>query len=338
MLSASRVHRRATQRDRNAPTHDDRNRATTARTPRAPRRHEPMSALTSTTTGEAMVIVGLDVGYSNLKIAAGEAGGVPQVSMRPAGAAPAQRLGERVGSGPAPADGIYVDVRGQRWIAAVEPGRLEGWQRPLHEDYATSPAYEALVKAGLVLADYRRIDQLVTGLPVSQAREPRRREALTRLLVGRHATDQGEVEVEAVRVGPAGRRVRRPGVVGARRRSARTHRDRHRARPRCRLLLGRLGSDRRRRAAPRRLRHQPGGDVGADRPGRGAGRRAARRAARAAAGRGRAARRPRPRLLLGQRVPLAPVLERVAKDACGGALGPCAARCAARGATSTSCC
>jgi plasmid segregation protein ParM len=147
-----------------------------------------------------MVIVGLDVGYSNLKIAAGEVGGVPQVSVRPAGAAPAQRLGERVGSGPAPADGIYVDVRGQRWIAAVEPGRLEGWQRPLHEDYAASPAYEALVKAGLVLADYRRIDQLVTGLPVSQAREPRRREALTRLLVGRHATDQGEVEVEAVRI------------------------------------------------------------------------------------------------------------------------------------------
>ena len=82
----------------------------------------------------------------------------------------------------------------------MEPGRLEGWQRPLHEDYAASPTYEALVKAGLVLADYRRIDQLVTGLPVSQAREPRRREALTRLLVGRHATDHGEVEVAAVRV------------------------------------------------------------------------------------------------------------------------------------------
>ena len=105
-----------------------------------------------------MVIVGLDVGYSNLKIAAGEAGGVPQVSARPAGAAPAQRLGERVGSGPAPADGIYVDGRGQRWIAAVEPGRLEGWQRPLHEDYAASPAYEALVKAGLVLADIQLAD------------------------------------------------------------------------------------------------------------------------------------------------------------------------------------
>ena len=149
-----------------------------------------------------MVIVGLDVGYSNLKVAAGEAGSIPQVVVRPSGAAPADRLGERITTRSSPPDGIYVEVRGERWVAAVEPTRLEGWQRPLHEDYAASPAYEALAKAGLVLADYRRVDQLVTGLPVSQAREPRRREALRRLLVGRHATALGDVEVDHVRVVP----------------------------------------------------------------------------------------------------------------------------------------
>lgn len=147
-----------------------------------------------------MVIVGLDVGYSNLKIAAGEAGTVPRVVVRPAGAAPAERLGERVGETPAPPDAITVEVGGQRWVAGVEPGRLEGWQRPLHEDYAGSLAYQALVKAGLVLANYAAIDQLVTGLPVNQARDPRRRDALQRLLVGRHATDFGDVEVGNVRV------------------------------------------------------------------------------------------------------------------------------------------
>ena len=149
-----------------------------------------------------MVIVGLDVGYSNLKVAAGEAGSIPQVIVRPSGAAPADRLGERITTSSSPLDGISVEVRGEHWVAAVEPTRLEGWQRPLHEDYVASPAYEALAKAGLVLADYRRVHQLVTGLPVSQAREPRRREALRRLLVGRHVTALGDVEVDHVRVVP----------------------------------------------------------------------------------------------------------------------------------------
>ena len=148
-----------------------------------------------------MTVIGLDVGYSNLKIAVGEAGGSPVVIIRPAGAALLDRLGERIGSARLP-DAVVVDVDGQPWAAAIEPARLEGWQRSLHADYAATPAYRALVKAALVLAGRPRVERLVTGLPVDQARDPRRREALRDALLGHHVTERGTVEVGEVRIVP----------------------------------------------------------------------------------------------------------------------------------------
>jgi plasmid segregation protein ParM len=50
-------------------------------------------------------------------------------------------------------DAVVVAVDGRPWAAAIEPARLEGWQRSLHADYAATPAYRALVQAALVLAD-----------------------------------------------------------------------------------------------------------------------------------------------------------------------------------------
>lgn len=148
-----------------------------------------------------MTVIGLDVGYSNLKIAIGAAGESPRLIVRPAGAAPLDRLGERIGNGRRQ-DAIVLDIDGQPWAAAIEPMRLEGWQRSLHEDYAATPAYRALVTAALVLANRPVVDRLVTGLPVAQAQDPRRREALRRALLGRHATERGAVEVNEVRIVP----------------------------------------------------------------------------------------------------------------------------------------
>lgn len=148
-----------------------------------------------------MTVIGLDVGYSNLKIAVGEVGESPQAILRPAGAAPLDRLGERVGTG-SRQDAIVVDIDGEPWAAAIEPMRFEGWQRSLHEDYAATPAYRALVKAALVLANRPVVDRLVTGLPVAQAQDPRRREVLRRTLLGRHVTERGAVEVGDVRIVP----------------------------------------------------------------------------------------------------------------------------------------
>ena len=148
-----------------------------------------------------MTVIGLDVGYSNLKIAVGEAVGSPHLIVRPAGAAPMDRLGEQIGAARLQ-EAVVVEVDGQRWAAAIEPARFEGWQRSLHEDYAASPAYQALVKAALVLANRPVVDQLVTGLPVAQARDPRRREALRRSLVGLHVSERGTIEVGEVRIVP----------------------------------------------------------------------------------------------------------------------------------------
>jgi plasmid segregation protein ParM len=149
-----------------------------------------------------MIVLGLDVGYSNLKLAVGEPGGAPEVRVRPAGAAPADRLGERVGGRQGPADAVLVDVAGTAWAAATEPARFEGWARSLHADYCATPAYRALVTAALALANRPRIDRLVTGLPVAQAQDPERRAALRHLLLGTHLTERGRITVAEVRVVP----------------------------------------------------------------------------------------------------------------------------------------
>ena len=85
---------------------------------------------------------------------------------------------------------------------AVEPERFEGWQRPLHEDYAATPAYQALAKAAFLLAGRQPIDVVVTGLPVAQASDARRRDTLKRVLMGRHSFPGGTVEVGEVRIVP----------------------------------------------------------------------------------------------------------------------------------------
>ena len=155
-----------------------------------------------------MRVVGLDIGYGNIKIAEGWRGEQPRVHTRPSGAAPAHLMTSRiegVGVGGSDKEGgaIPVEVDGQPWIAGVEPSRFEaGWSRPLHEDYSTTNTYRALALAGLVLADAPVIDLVVTGLPVSQATDPARIEAITQMLVGRHARDQGDILVKEVRVIP----------------------------------------------------------------------------------------------------------------------------------------
>jgi plasmid segregation protein ParM len=156
------------------------------------------------TCGAAMPIAALDIGYSNLKVASGRPGGPPRVIIRPAGAAPAERLGERIRhANPDTTDApIFVDIHGRRWAAGIEPARLDGWVRSLHADYASTDAYLALVRAGLVLTGERCLDTVVTGLPVGQASDPRRCEALRQLILGAHQTGVGVIEVAKVRVVP----------------------------------------------------------------------------------------------------------------------------------------
>lgn len=149
-----------------------------------------------------MNILGIDIGYSNLKLAFGLKGGSPKTHLRPAGAAPADRFGSRF-DGKAHDDFLHVLVGGHEFVAGVSPDRAEMWSRSLHADYASSPSYEALFHAGLLLSEMERIDVLVTGLPVSQYLDDARRNALAEQMRGTHqVTPKRTVSVEKVKVIP----------------------------------------------------------------------------------------------------------------------------------------
>jgi plasmid segregation protein ParM len=149
-----------------------------------------------------MNVLGIDIGYSNLKLAFGKAGHNPQVLLRPAGAAPADRLGEKI-SGKAEDDFLRVMVNGNPFVAGLSPDRAELWSRELHEDYPSTESYRALFHAGLLLSELDQVDMLVTGLPVNQYLNPDLRERLQSQMQGEHqVTPRRRITVEQVKVVP----------------------------------------------------------------------------------------------------------------------------------------
>ena len=116
-----------------------------------------------------MNIVGLDIGYSNLKLAYGNSENGMQTAIRPAGAAPADRFGSRI-DGKEQDDFLHVLVGDEPFIAGVSSDRAEMWERSLHSEYARTPSYTALFHAGLLLSGMTEVDVLVTGLPVQWTR------------------------------------------------------------------------------------------------------------------------------------------------------------------------
>ena len=149
-----------------------------------------------------MNILGIDIGYSNLKLAFGPKGESAKTLLRPAGAAPADRFGSRF-DGKAQDEFLHVLVNGQEFVAGVSPDRAEMWARSLHADYTASDSYKALFHAGLLLSEMERIEVLVTGLPVSQYLDEARRNALASLMCGYHqVTPKRSVTVDKVKVIP----------------------------------------------------------------------------------------------------------------------------------------
>lgn len=149
-----------------------------------------------------MNVLGIDIGYSNLKLAFGKRGSEPKVLLRPAGAAPADRLGEKI-TGNKSEDFLRVVVNGTPFVAGLSPDRAELWSRELHEDYPSTESYRALFHAGLLLSELEHIDILVTGLPVSQYLNQALRNRLQTLMAGEHqVTPRRRITVENVRVVP----------------------------------------------------------------------------------------------------------------------------------------
>ncbi|MDU4190475.1 MULTISPECIES: ParM/StbA family protein [Aeromonas] len=146
-------------------------------------------------------ILGLDIGYSNLKMAMGFRGEEVTTTVLPVGAGPLELMPQQLTGGAGSC--IQVVIDDEKWVAGVEPDRLQGWDRELHGDYPATKPYKALFYAALLLSEQKEIDVLVTGLPVNQFMEPERREALKKRLEGEHQiTPKRSVTVKSVVVVP----------------------------------------------------------------------------------------------------------------------------------------
>ncbi|EPJ7982447.1 ParM/StbA family protein [Pseudomonas aeruginosa] len=146
-------------------------------------------------------VFGLDIGYSNVKMAYGYAGDEPETLVRPAQAAPLRMVkGDET-----PQAGEYlVYVNDEPWLAFLAPDRINA-KRELHADYPASDAYKALFLASLAAAckNGQDVDMLVTGLPVSQAADKVKVDALKERLIGDHQiAPKTTVSVKAVSVVP----------------------------------------------------------------------------------------------------------------------------------------
>ena len=155
------------------------------------------------------IVVGLDIGYSNLCMVFDSVlrPGETETIAAPAGAGPASLFPSRIHEVPAHAngnllrDGWRVNMGGEQWVAGVEPGMIQNHPRALHEDYTTTNEYQALLLGALSATGATRVGMLVTGLPVSLYNS--RRADLMRRLRGEHQINRfGGVVVDNVKVLP----------------------------------------------------------------------------------------------------------------------------------------
>jgi plasmid segregation protein ParM len=130
------------------------------------------------------ITLGMDIGYSNLKLAL-KRDDHEQSIILPSGAAPADKFGTRF-DGSLNTEHIHVLVDGQAYIAGVSPDKAALHSRALHAEYASSASYKALFHAALLLAEADEIDVLVTGLPISQFNDTERKTALEKMMTGSH--------------------------------------------------------------------------------------------------------------------------------------------------------
>lgn len=149
-----------------------------------------------------MNVCGLDIGYSNIKLAFERKGKrLPKTHCQPAGAMPSSVFDTRY-KRPQHNDLLYVSVDGEEFIAGVPVDRTPAYEY-LQLDYTTKAPFRALFHAALLLTEMEKVDVLVTGLPVAQYLEKHRRESLARQLTGKHQiTPKRNVTVDKVKVIP----------------------------------------------------------------------------------------------------------------------------------------
>ena len=150
------------------------------------------------------IFVGLDIGYSNLKIVFNDPENPKSVitELLPVGAAPVSQVMQGV-AGDKGSSLIQVDVDGEKWYSAIDPSLIQGLCRVIHENYPSSNQYKALFLGALARIGAPVIDRLVTGLPVNQYLDKKYTQDLKDQLTGVHKLNSKvSVEVKEVLVVP----------------------------------------------------------------------------------------------------------------------------------------
>lgn len=153
-----------------------------------------------------MVYVGLDIGYGQTKLCWSQGFGESRAEVHPSGAAPIEQCdgtGLNAAGEAALSYGETVYVRGKCYGALIDPDRISTGMQTLHADYSSTPQYMALYLGALARLDVTEVDQLVTGLPVSQTKNSDRAAQLKAMLEGVHEMRPGRnVQVKNVTIVP----------------------------------------------------------------------------------------------------------------------------------------
>lgn len=146
--------------------------------------------------------VGLDIGYSSVKVAYGT-GRTPDTVRLPIGAAPLSHCGMGIDGSMAVGLAHRVFVDGVEWVAGIDPMRLQGFEPSMDENYTDTSEYLALFYAALSEVGETEIESLVTGLPVNHFLDVAHRKRLQNRLLGTHQIRPDlEVTVRQVLVVP----------------------------------------------------------------------------------------------------------------------------------------
>lgn len=153
-----------------------------------------------------MHVVAIDIGYGNVKLAAGAPGAEPRLTQWIACALPVADAGEDVFGTARPAD---VTIDGASWYVGIDPKSVIFAPDTLNSDYVGSQPWRAHLVYGLRKATddkgpRRRIDRLVLGLPVDEWQSIATRNRTAEAARGGAAeagVDVGEIKVMAQPMG-----------------------------------------------------------------------------------------------------------------------------------------
>lgn len=144
-------------------------------------------------------VVGLDIGYSNIKISYGDNSTQkePTNLLLPAGVTTKDGYGESlIRDTDRP---IEVEVDGESHMACV-PHSHPPVFRVLHENYPCTVEYRALFAAAPIKTGFTHINTLVTGLPSYQAIQLDLKEELRSQLTGNHIINGTKITIDRVKV------------------------------------------------------------------------------------------------------------------------------------------